>query len=281
MTDLSVLANESGHFTIAALDHRDALLVEMEKAGFGAAEPATLTGFKREMLEALGRRPSAVMLDPEYALPELAGVVAPGVGITCALEQQGYMGDGGGIVLTPNSLLAGWSPARVSEVGAHAAKLLVLYHHDRGEFTAAQEALVAKVVADAADAGVPALIEPVPTDVSTDAERAEVIIQSARRLSPIGPMLLKLPYPGEGSCSALNDACGERPWALLSWGVGYDEYTRQLRDACSAGCSGFTAGRALWREALVPETRAEFLRSTLLDRFAELEEITKLGPAWN
>lgn len=281
MTDLSVLANDTGHFTIAALDHRDALLVEMERAGFGAAEPATLTEFKKEVLIAIGDRPSAVMLDPEYSLPELANTVAPGVGITCALESQGYLGDQGGTTLIPNTLLPDWAPAKVTEVGAHAAKLLVLYHHDRGEFTTAQEALVAQVVDGAAEAGVPALIEPVPTDITSPEERAAVIVAAAQRLAPMGPMLLKLPYPGKGWCEAVNEACGERPWALLSWGVGFDEYSEQLQEACAAGCSGFTAGRALWREALPPDGRAEFLSSVLLERFVELEQITESGPAWH
>ncbi|MGI9599354.1 MAG: hypothetical protein ACR2QK_24540 [Acidimicrobiales bacterium] len=290
--DYSVLATDSGHFTIAALDHRDALKVELDKlgdrteaaAGDNAGTEAdagddAVIEFKRDMLVALGRldeRPSAVMLEPEFALPRLSASVPDGVGVTCALEAQGYFSD----PAAGNRLMDGWSPARVTEVGADGAKLLVLYRHDRRAFTEAQERLVAEVVDGAAEAGVPILIEPVPTDVVDDADRRAVILASAERLSPLGPMLLKLPYPGAGACADLTAACGDRPWALLSWGVPYEEYAEQLVDAAQNGCSGFTVGRALWREAVDPASRARFNRTVLGPRFAELVSIAKTGSPW-
>lgn len=274
MSSLASLATESGHFTIAALDHRDALKAELP----GASDDA-LRAFKRDMLQALGRmtdRPSGVMLEPDFSLPDLVGDVPEGAGISCALEAQGYFSD----PKAGNTLMPGWTPARVVEVGAHAAKLLVLYRHDRGSFTDAQERLVAEVVAGAQEADVPVMIEPVPVDVIDDADRREVIVAAAERLNGLGPMLLKMPYPGAGACQELNAACGERPWALLSWGVPFDVYVKQLEEACAAGCSGFTVGRALWREAVDPATRADFNATTLVQRFAELVAIAKSGRPW-
>ncbi len=268
MTDISALTTESGHFTIAALDHRDALATELAAAGQSTG-PEALIEFKRDMIRALGSRPSAFMLEPEYSLPGLVDEVADGVGITCALEAQGYNSDPS----AGNTLMEGWHPGRVTEVGAHGAKLLVLYRHDQGAFTEAQETLVADVVAAAAEAGVPALIEPVPSQVHDDADRADVIINSARRLSPLGPMILKMPYPGVGRCGELHEAVGEHPWTLLSWGVSYEVFRDQLNEACEAGCAGFTVGRALWREGLDPATRADFAAGLLLERFDELAAI--------
>ncbi len=284
--DYSVLATDGGHFTIAALDHRDALQLELDQLDLPPANGASvaaggnpLIDFKRDMLgafAAMDERPSAVMLEPEFALPALREAVADGIGVTCALEAQGYFAD----PEAGNTLLPGWTPARVTEVGADAAKLLVLYRHDRGRFTESQERLVAKVVTAAAEAGVPILIEPVPVDVVDDDDRRAVILASARRLQAIGPMLLKLPYPGDGACAALTEACGDRPWALLSWGAPYDRYAGQLAEAASNGCSGFTAGRALWREAVDPAVRPRFNRSTLVERFAELAAIARTGTPW-
>ncbi len=279
MTDLSVLATASGRFTIAALDHRDALQAEFSRIGAdsGADE---LRRFKRDVLDALGRcdeRPSAVMLEPELALPDLRAAVPPGVGVTCALEAQGYLSS----PAAGNQLLEGWSPARVREVGADAAKLLVLYRHDRGSFTDDQERLVAEVVGDAAAADVPVLIEPVPIDVVDDADRRTVILAAARRLNPLGPMLLKLPYPGPGACGELTAACGERPWVLLSWGVAYPDFCRQLVEACAAGCSGFAVGRALWREGVDPVGRPAFTASILPDRWAALTAIAATARPWS
>jgi len=275
MTDLSPLATDDGYFTIAALDHRDALVMEFEAASDQQGTEA-IVAFKQQLLQAIGDRPSAVMLEPEFSLPTLRSFVAEGVGVTCALEAQGYFSD----PRAGNRLMDGWSPARVRSVGADAAKLLLLYRHDLGTFTDAQETLVRDVVSVAAAAKVPILVEPLPIDLTDDADRAEVVIEAARRLSPMGPMLLKLPFPGTGHCDQLDKAAGSNPWALLSWGVTFDEYHRQLEEAVSAGCSGFTAGRALWREGLASHGREQFFATTLLERFDQLAELTQAGRPW-
>ena len=274
MTSLEALATESGHFTIAALDHRDALKAELP----GASDDA-LRDFKRDMLNALSamdQTPSGVMLEPEFSLPDLVDAVPAGAGISCALEAQGYFSD----PEAGNTLMEGWGPARVTEVGAHVAKLLVLYRHDRGDFTAEQERLVAGVVEDAAAANVPVMIEPVPVDVVDDADQREVVLAAAERMHGFGPMLLKMPYPGQGACAALTEACGDKPWTLLSWGVPFAEFADQLTEACDNGCSGFTVGRALWREAVDPATRAEFNKTTLVERFTQLAAIATTGRPW-
>ncbi|MEM7274615.1 MAG: hypothetical protein AAF547_16130 [Actinomycetota bacterium] len=273
--DYGPLATTDGFFTVAALDHRDALKAELGDD----ATADDLRAFKRDMLAAFAgfdEAPSAVMLEPEFSLPQLTEAVPTGTGITCALEAQGYFSD----PEAGNSLMDGWHPGRVTEVGADAAKLLVLYRHDRGEFTAAQERLVAEVVAGAAEARVPVLIEPVPVDVADDDDRRDVILAAAERLNPLGPMLLKLPYPGPGACGDLTERCGDRPWALLSWGVPFEVYAEQLAEACANGCSGFTVGRALWREAVDPATRAEVAANVIPGRFAELVTLARTGRPW-
>ncbi len=288
------MATDAGHFTVAALDHRDALRAEFEQiaseagggeTGRGEAGGTKVGGdeavrrFKRDLLAglmAMAVRPSAVMLEPEYSLPDLAGEVSAGIGISCALEAQGYFSE----PEAGNALMPGWHPARVRDVGAQVAKLLVLYRHDRGSFTRSQEALVAEVVTAAAEAGVPVLIEPVPVDVVDAADRRAVIVASAKRLRSLGPMLLKLPYPGPGACAELTEATGDRPWLLLSWGVPFEEFREQLVEACSHGASGFAVGRALWREAVDPARRDEFIRSRLAERFAELASIAATGRPW-
>lgn len=234
----------------------------------------SLRQFKADVLAALGGaspRPSAVMLEPEFSLPDLRPAVPEGTGVTCALEAQGYLDDW----TAGNRLLDGWDPARVRSVGADGAKLLVLYRHDRGAFTDDQERLVAQVVDDAAQAEVPILIEPVPVDVADDADRRDVILAAARRLGPLGPMLLKLPFPGAGACEALTEAAGPRPWALLSWGITYEAFAQQLSEAVCGGCAGFAVGRALWREGVDPAGRSGFLAGEFQERWRRLVDIVE------
>ena len=43
----------------------------------------------------------------------------------------------------------------------------------------------------------------------------------------------------------------DRPWAVLSAGVPFDDFTEVLQTAFDeGGASGFIAGRSVWREAL-------------------------------
>jgi tagatose-1,6-bisphosphate aldolase len=283
----SALATRAGRFTIAALDHRDALVAEFDRLGVepgagpgsgrrGGAE--ALRRFKGDVLAAIGRapvKPSAVMLEPEYSLPDLRSAVPEGVGVTCAIEAQGYLDD----PEAGNSLLEGWSPARVRSVGADGVKLLVLYRHDRGRFTTDQEALVARVVDEAVAAGVPALIEPVPVDATDPDDRRRVIVTAARRIGAIGPMVLKLPFPGPGACGEVTEASGANPWVLLSWGVTFDEFADQLGEAMAGGCAGFAVGRALWREAVDPAGREAFLAGPFQHRLAHLVASVEGEPA--
>ena len=44
------------------------------------------------------------------------------------------------------------------------------------------------------------------------------------------------------------DAASERPWVLLSAGVDYPDYFKQVEMAMECGCSGVLGGRAFWKE---------------------------------
>ncbi|MDH4280538.1 MAG: hypothetical protein OEW83_20935 [Acidimicrobiia bacterium] len=280
------LTNADGVFCVAAVDHRDALVAEFARHGDGGAgatdpSPEVLTTFKADVLGALGARPSAVMIEPEFSFPHLtdAGIIDRSVGVICALESQGYMAN----PADGNELMPGWTPSQLLEAGADAAKLFVLYRADDEALAPRQERLVRRVVEQCAAEQLPVLIEPIPYNLTDgDAgERRELILRSASRLTEFGPMILKMPFPGPGSCELLNDACGDNPWTLLSWGVGFDDFTTQLTEAVTAGCSGFMVGRALWREALPVDTRPEVLNTTVLERFDRLCEIAAEARPWH
>ncbi len=276
---LERILSPDGRLRIAALDHRDSLRVE-----FGAPDdpngvevPAeTLTGFKADVMAGLGDRPSGVMLEPEYSLPELRDVVPAGVGVIGALEAQGYFDD----PAAGNQLA--WDPADAVAAGVDCAKLLVLYRPDRSELAAAQDALIADAVERCHAVDLPILVEPVPFDVVDAADRLACIVGAAERCVGLGIDLLKAPFPGHGddgvgwadACARLDHAAAGTPWGTLSWGVGFDVFARQLAVACEHGCSGFLVGRAMWRPALDPVTRTEAMAEvrTRFDRLAGIAD---------
>lgn len=268
-----------------ALDHRDSLRVEFDADDPDSVPAAILTQFKLDVIEGFGARPSAVMLDPELSIEPVlgAGRLPAGVGSLCALEAQGYLGDPDS---RTNRLLDGWSPARAASVGASAAKLLVLYRPDRGETTAAQDDLIRSVIEGCGEAGLPVFIEPVPYEVTDPDDREYAVIGAAERIGALGPDVIKMPFPADGdhpdrwaaACRRLDEAT-DRPYAVLSWGAPFQTFVEQVRVACANGCSGFMAGRAIWREAVDAPDRAAVIAEVAVPRFDALVEACAEAPA--
>ncbi len=278
---LAPTLDTSQRFSILALDHRDSLRVMFDPTDPAGVPEHELVRFKIDVVEAFGDRPSAVMLDPETSIEQIlvAGRLPAGVGSLCALEAQGYLHDGHAAT---NRLLDGWSPQRARSVGASAAKLLVLYRPDGGSVTDAQDQFIRSVVDGCRDAGLPLFVEPVPYDIKGVDDRERTIVESAARISALGPDVLKLPFPSDAhhpdrwarACKRVHDAI-DVPWAVLSWGAPIDLFVEQTRVACANGCAGFMAGRAIWGDSIGARDRATHLAQVALPRFNALVAATK------
>ncbi len=297
---LQEIANTSGLFTITALDHRGSL-----RRAINVEDPKSVTfdqmvDYKNKLLRHLAPHSSAILIDPIYgAAPALAnGLIAGNQGFLVSLEATGYE-DADGDRLT--SVADGWGVEKIKRMGASAVKLLLYYNP--GSSTAAQQEDVVKRAAEECDRlDIPFLVEPMTYHITGGpkkgtAEFAErkpdMVIETARRLCPLGIDVLKAEFPDDPDhetdeavmaehCHQLTEAAGI-PWVLLSAGVGYDTFKLQTRLACENGASGFLAGRAIWQEAPgLPEDEQEaFLQSTAVARLKELTDIAnQRGRPW-
>ena len=74
------------------------------------------------------------------------------------------------------------------------------------------------------------------------------------------------------------------PWVLLSAGVDYDDYFKQVEMAMEAGASGILGGRAFWKEYFLQdgaEARSRFAATTGVKRIKDLDEVVrKNGTPW-
>jgi tagatose 1,6-diphosphate aldolase len=132
-----------------------------------------------------------------------------------------------------------------------------------------------------------------PNNKLTSAEKRDVVVRTAEKLTPLGVDVLKAEFPlnikEDGNEANWAEACREVsqasrvPWVLLSAGVDFSDYLKQLVVACQSGASGAMAGRAVWKEAvgLQGDTLINFLRDIAVIRMSRLSSLCEaLGKSW-
>ena len=161
---------------------------------------------------------------------------------------------------------------------------------------AVQEAVVEQVAADCLQYDIPFFLEPLSFSLNPrvkklpSIEKQQVVVETARRLTPLGVDVLKAEFPldisEEPDRERWKEACSElsnaslAPWVLLSAGVSFEDFVHQTEIACQLGASGVLAGRAVWKEAvaLSGDSRTAFLRTTAAERLAQLKDlVSNLG----
>ena len=286
---LQQCSTPNGALAILALDQRNNLRQALNPENPDAVTFADMVAFKQAVVSAIRTAASAVLLDPEYGAAQCiqSGALSGQTGLIAALEATGYTGDP---TARESQVLPGWSVAKAKRMGASAVKLLVYYHPDVPSAHGI-EALVSQVAAECAHHELPLLLEPLSYSpdparkkLSPD-ERYQVVLESACRLTALGVDILKAEFPldvtSETDESRWFEACSQLsaasvvPWVLLSAGVDFEVYLRQVVAACRAGASGVAAGRAVWKEAtaVTGEARQHMLMETAHRRMERLTEV--------
>lgn len=293
---LQQLTNEAGIFTMTAFDHRDAFVAALSKTlGVAEADWGTVAAEKTRIARALAPHASAVVLDPLYSAgPVVAsGALPSGTAFAVAREKSSY---GAEAMRQTTTLLDDWSVEAIKRLGGTAVKLLLYYHPDAPN-AAEQEDVVRQVAAECDTYEIPLMLEPIcyplqpghkKTDAAFAVQRPELVLESARRLVPLGVDILKAEFPVDanhetdeakmaGYCRQLTDISAGIPWMLLSAGVNFATFQRQVEIACEAGASGFVAGRAIWQETLEladDAARDHFLNTIAVSRNRVLVDTT-------
>jgi tagatose 1,6-diphosphate aldolase len=291
---LDACASPDGAFVVLALDHRQNLRRELRPSDPESVSHAEMVSFKAAVIEALAPIATGTLLDPEVGLgPAIADGALPGAaGLIVAVEATGYLGPTGARV---SRVLEGWGPDRVKRVGASAAKLLV-YYHPEAPNAAEQEAFVRRVADQCRMLDLALFVEPLSFGLDggalTGDERRRVVVETARRLTPLGGDVLKAEFPYDAGVTdrgAWADACAELdaatalPWVLLSGGVDDPTFEAQAETACAAGASGVLVGRSVWAPAagLPADERDAWLRHEGATRLRSLaERITPIARPW-
>lgn len=298
---LQQLADSRGIMTMCAIDHRGALKRALNERNPGAVNHQDMVDFKLDVCQAVAPFASAILLDPEYgAAQAVAAGALPGTkGFLVSMEKTGYAGDSAARI---TELLPGWNVKKAKRMGASAVKLLIYFRPDLKDVASKQLDLVARLADQCIEEDMAFLVEPVSYPIKEDGESSKrfgaikpgLVIETARQISALPVDVLKAEFPVDvkvernddrllGLCRELNQA-SRLPWVLLSAGVDFDSFRKQVEIACKAGASGFLAGRALWQEAVNIHSRKgrrSFFRNTAAPRLRELAEIAdKYGRPW-
>ena len=253
---LQTTSNRNQIFTILALDHGASLAGTIRPDAPDSVRYDEMVDLKRTLLNQLADDASAVLLDPVYGLaPAVLGGALPGyTGLLLAVEDGDYAS-----VQREARCFTGWSVGQAKRAGANAIKCFFYYHPDDEGVARHQETFVRQLVTDCQDHDLPLFAEPLSYD-TTPATRQAVVVETARRISRLGIDILKVEFPldvnhepdeaaWQAACAELDAVC-VTPWALLSAGVDFPTFARQVEIACQAGASGYLAGRAIWKEGV-------------------------------
>lgn len=295
------IADQNGIFSMCAMDHRGSMQRMINPAEPEKVSYETLVETKRDLTENLAPSSTAILLDPIFGAAQViaSGVLPGSTGLLVSLEETGYENDAQGRVTT---LLPDWSVEKIKRMSASAVKILLYYRPDLGENAASQREVTSRVSAQCVDWDIPFLLEPIAYPISAAertpstfaAQKTRLVVDSARDLTPLGVDVLKAEFPADmryesdegklrSACDLLDQA-SLSPWILLSAGVSFDEFARQVKIACQAGASGFLGGRAVWEEAMHMRDRVErsiWLSTVAVDRMHRLHDIAgEYGRPW-
>jgi len=299
---LQQISTPEGIFIICAMDHRGSLKAMIEKEQFDDyADYQEIVEHKLELCSALSPYASAILLDPNYGAAQcISGGVLPGhTGLLVSIEATGYESNPQGRITT---LLQNWSVEKIKRMGASAVKILVYYRPDLTETADRQVKTVQIVAEECLNYDIPFLVEPKTYIMKGEnieasefaARKPGLVIETARQITSLPIDVLKAEFPADLKyetdsakllqfCRQLDEA-SQVPWVILSAGVDYETFRKEVEIACQAGASGFLGGRAIWQEAIHftdKKERVKFLSTTVVERLNELAIIAaKYAVPW-
>jgi tagatose 1,6-diphosphate aldolase len=288
---LSTLSTAQNVFTILALDHDVSLRRIFWGDAWASAPFEAVVQTKMEIVRHLAPHASAVLLDPTYGIgAAIRDHAVPGnVGLMAPVEDEGSASADAG---TTSVLTPGWSIAQAKRIGVAGIKFYFYYNRHDAARAAREEAIVKYLVEQCAQYDIPLFAEPIHYGLEPS-QRRRAVIENAQRISDLGADIMKLEFPIdvrlESDENVWYDACVElsqalpRPWTLLSAGVDYATFKRQVEIACQAGASGFVGGRAIWQEAsdLEGAARTNFVQTLGAQRVQELSALAiRHGKSW-
>jgi tagatose 1,6-diphosphate aldolase len=302
---LQRISNANGTLTMVATDQNSSMISMLKdslKKKSQDREPTydEIVEAKIVLARALGPQCSGLLVDGYYGYWNSVASfsIPPATGVLVRVEKSGGEKNKHGAPL--GAVEPGWGVDKIKRCGADAVKLLAQFEPKEYESAEHQFAFLQQIYAECQKHDILLLLEPIAfpfdaekkDDPKYKARKAETVIESARVLSRWCD-IYKAEFPGhlsdgDDTCAknlkALNAAC-ERPWVLLSAGVDFPEYHKQVELALKyGGASGVLGGRAFWKEYFLqdtPEARKKYAEGECVERVRTVDKLVKAqGQPW-
>lgn len=296
---LQRIANDNGTLTMVALDQNSSMISMIQDSlkKKGESREATyeeICEAKINLAKRLGPHCSALLVDAFYGYWNSVATcsIPRTTGVLVRVEKSGGEKNKHGSPM--GAYEPGWSVAKIKRCGADAVKLLAQFEPTEIDSAEHQFHFIQQVYAECQKHDILMLLEPIafPFDgekkdsASFAGRKAETVIESARQISRYCDVY-KAEFPGHlktdseqtllNNLKALNEA-SERPWVLLSAGVDYADYKRQVEMSMGAGASGVLGGRAFWKEYFLQDgtaARDKFAAGECVERVRQVDTIVK------
>lgn len=312
------MATPDGYFTMVAMDQRPPIAnLVAQRRGIAPDEVTfkDMLDVKRVIANVLSPNASAVLFDPNYAIPAALDLLPAHTGLVITLEDHRFEDTPGGRY---SRTISDWSVAKIKRAGGDGVKVLAWYRPDAdAKVIEHQKSFIESIGQQCREHDIPYVLELLVYPfispgqslidyIEDPRKQPELVIQSVKEFADprYGVDLFKLesPLPGatlparDGSAAhkeaqdwfnQLGSICSEAglPWVMLSAGVSSDQFVRVMQYAYEAGANGFLAGRAIWLEAMqqfpdLASCEAQLSRDGI-STLSELIELTQQhGRVW-
>jgi len=296
---LQRISNANGTLTMVATDQNSSMIGmikdSLKKKGQDR-EPTfdEIVEAKVTLARALAPQCSGILVDGYYGYWNSVAsfAIPPATGVLVRVEKSGGEKNKHGAPL--GAVEPGWGVEKIKRCGADAVKILAPFEPDELDSAEHQFCFLQQIYAECQRHDILLLLEPIAfpydgekkDDPKYKARKAETVIESARTLSRWCDVY-KAEFPGSLSDGeetlAKNlqalDAASERPWVLLSAGVDFPDYKKQVELAVKhGGASGVLGGRAFWKEYFLqdsPEAKQKYAEGECTERVRTIDKIVK------
>tara|TARA_B100000586_G_scaffold140017_1_gene101438 strand:- start:842 stop:1795 length:954 start_codon:yes stop_codon:yes gene_type:complete len=227
---------------------------------------------KKLITSNLSQLATAILMDPNYSLSNILQY-NKSKGLIITLEDHSFIETERGRY---SDSIQNWSVEKIKKIGGDAVKVLAWYRPDAdSESIEHQKKYVKKIGEECEKYSIPFLLEllvyPFQDDENHTTEyqeqkqkKTQHVINSVKEFSKdeykVDIFKLESPVDSndlEGEISQateeafkdLSNATNNKPWVVLSSGMGKDSFYKCLELAYKNGASGYLAGRTIWLDA--------------------------------